>query len=230
MSKLKQLSDNLSETNTQIDQALDASLRSRAGLTMVAVSKRHPLATVKDAYGLGLRHFGENQIQEAVPKVRASPDDIKWHFIGHLQKNKVRKVVKYFQYLHSVDSMSLITRIDAIASEERVCPSVFLQVNYAQDADKHGLHPEEVEPVLTAALNCKNVRCIGLMAMPPRNSDQQANKSYFQGIREMRDHLISIHPQWSGQLSLGMSGDFELAISEDSNYIRVGTCLFGERL
>lgn len=229
-SKLKaQLKANLDEANARVDRALEEALRNRAGLTMVAVTKRLPLAVVRAAYELGVRHFGENQIQEAVPKVRVTPDDITWHFIGHLQKNKVRKTVKHFHYIHSIDSLSLLNRVDAISLEERVCPQVFLQVNYAQDAAKHGLHPEEVEPVLEAALDLKSVRCVGLMGIPPQGSDENKNKAYFEGMRDMRDSLQETYPDWPGQLSLGMSSDFELAITCGAHFIRLGTTLFGAR-
>lgn len=221
--------EKLDHVNQRIDKALDQSLRNHAGLTLVAVSKRQPLKVILGAYNLGLRHFGENQIQEGVPKVKAAPGDITWHFIGHLQKNKVRKAVQHFQYIHSIDSLSLLQRVDNIAGEERLCPKVFLQVNYALDPDKHGLHPDAVQHVLEMAFSMKHVSCVGLMGMPPLTADADAIKAYFDGIAGLRDQLREIWPDWPGQLSMGMSSDFEIAISAGSNFIRIGTMLLGER-
>lgn len=182
-----------------------------------------------DSYKLGLRDFGENQIQEGVPKVKAAPGDITWHFIGNLQKNKVRKAVKYFQFIHSIDSLSLLQRVDDIAAEERMCPKVFLQVNYALDPDKFGLHPEAVQHVLEVALSMKNVSCIGLMGIPPVAADEAGIEDYFLGMKNLRNQLREKWPDWPGKLSMGMSDDFELAIAAGSNYIRLGSILLGER-
>ena len=215
--------------NQQIDAALHTALRNRSGLTFVAVSKRQPLAVVHQAYALGIRNFGESQIQEGVPKVKASPEDITWHFIGHLQKNKVRKAVKHFAYIHSIDSLSLLQRVEAISAEERLCPKVMLQVNYALDTDKYGLHPEATEPVLEAALGLKHVACIGLMGIPPLAADEEKIRAYFEGMAALRDQLKQRFPQWPGRLSLGMSSDFGVAIQCGSHFIRVGSALFGER-
>lgn len=230
MSKLKNtIQTNLDAMQARIDRALDEALRNHSGLTTVAVSKRQPLAAVNAAYDLGLRNFGENQIQEAIPKVRAAADDITWHFIGHLQKNKVRKAVKYFTYIHSVDSLSLLQRIDAISSEERVRPKVLLQVNYANDPNKYGLHPDAVPPVLETALSLDNCVCVGLMGMPPIYNDNEKTLAFYKGMAAMRDELKESFPDWPGQLSLGMSGDFDLAIRAGSTFIRPGTVIFGER-
>lgn len=223
------LKANLEEVNARIDGALHAALRNRGGLTLIAVSKRQPLMLVQAAHKLGIRHFGESQVQEGVPKVKAGPEDIIWHFMGHLQKNKVRKAVKYFQYIHSIDSLSLLQRVDAISGEERLRPKIFLQVNYGLDPDKYGLHPEAAAPVLHAALSLKNVECMGLMGIPPLHSNQEQICGYFKGMAKLRDQLKAENPEWPGKLSLGMSGDFETAIAEGSHFIRLGTVLFGER-
>ncbi len=221
--------DRLNAVEKRIERALKKSLRNRSGLTMIAVTKRQPLAVVQLAYKQGLRCFGESQIQEAAPKVKTGQDDIEWHFIGHLQKNKARKAVVLFSYIHGVDSLSLLQRIDAIAGEERLRPKIFLQVNYALDPDKHGLHPEAAEPVLDAALSMRNVTCVGLMGIPPLSADESKAASYFRGMAALRDDLKKRHADWPGKLSLGMSSDFEQAICAGSDFIRVGTALFGER-
>lgn len=223
------LAGRLAAVNDRIEHALKAALRNHSRLTMVAVTKRQPLSVLLEAYRLGVRHFGENQIQEGVPKVKASPDDITWHFIGHLQKNKARKAVKYFRYIHAIDSLTLLQRVDSIAFEERLRPDIFLQVNYALDPDKHGLHPEAVPPVLETAFSLKNVDCLGLMGIPPLRASREKVESFFAGMVALRDELKRLHPHWPGYLSMGMSDDCELAIKAGANFIRVGSAIFGER-
>lgn len=224
------LSERLDALNQRIDESLKKALRNRSGLTLVPVSKRQPLHSLEAAYALGIRNFGESLIQEAVLKVHALPDDITWHFIGHLQKNKVRKAVKAFTYIHSVDSLGLLHRIDDIATQERVCPKIFLQVNLALDPDKHGVHPDAVATMLGEALERKHLTCLGLMGIPPMQATPEETHEYFLGMAALRDELKKQYPDWPGLLSLGMSNDFEIAIAAGSNFIRVGTALFGERL
>jgi hypothetical protein len=223
------LRESLEAVNQRVDAALREALRNRSGLTVIAVTKRQPVEVLRAAYALGLRDFGESQIQEGVLKVKALPDDIVWHFIGHLQKNKVRKAVLGFDYIHGIDSLPLLQRVDAIAAQERLCPKVFLQVNYALDSDKHGLHPDAVAPVLEAALTLENTACIGLMGIPPLSANDAKTTAYFKGMAALRDRLKETFPDWPGKLSLGMSADFEAAIAAGSNFIRVGTALLGER-
>ena len=190
------LAHRIDEVNQRIDRVLNECMRSRGSLTLVAVTKRQPLSVVLDAYELGLRQFGESQIQEGIPKVKAAPEDIVWHFIGHLQKNKVRKAVKHFSYIHSIDSLSLLQRVDGIAGEERVCPKTFLQVDYLLDPDKHGLHPEAVRPVLASALTLQHLECIGLMGIPPMAAGPEKIKAFFEGMARMRDELKTDFPKW----------------------------------
>ena len=229
MAKSNPIPERLKQLEVRIQVALRDSMWDRSGLTVVAVSKRQPLASVLQAYEAGMRHFGENQIQEGIPKIKAAPEDITWHFIGNLQKNKVRKAVKHFHYIHSVDSLSLLQRIDSIAGEERVHPKICLQVDYGLDPDKFGLHPDAVHPVLEAALSCHNIDCIGLMAIPPVAADAAKIDTFFRGMATMRDGLQDAFPLWEGRLSLGMSADFEAAVRVGSHFIRIGSSLFGER-
>jgi len=229
MPRVPKLKERLDEVYERIDTVLHQTFRSRAGLTVVAVTKRHPLAVVLQAYKLGIRDFGESQIQEGIPKVKASPEDVTWHLIGHLQKNKVRKAVKHFHYIHSIDSLSLLQRVESISGEERVCPKVFLQVNYMLDSDKQGLHPDAVKTLLKTALGLKHVDCVGLMGIPPVGCGPEKLKAFFEGMERMAENLRTVYPQWEGKLSLGMSGDYEEAIRAGSNYIRIGSVLFGER-
>ena len=223
------LAERLEALNQRIDESLKKALRNRSGLTLVPVSKRQPLHSLEAAYALGIRHFGESLIQEAILKIHALPDDITWHFIGHLQKNKVRKAVNAFTYIHSVHNLALLHRIDDIATQERVCPNIFLQVNLALDPDKYGVHPDAVATLLGEALERKHVTCLGLMGIPPLHATPQEIDEFYLAMASLRDDLKKQHPDWPGLLSLGMSNDFESAIAAGSNFIRVGTVLFGER-
>lgn len=223
------LDKNISQTRARIATAANNADRDADGIVLVAVSKRQPQEKIDLAYSLGIRHFGENQIQEGVEKVEVSAKDIVWHFIGHLQKNKARKAVKYFQYIHGIDSLALLERVNNLAGEERVHPKVFLQVNYVGEEAKSGMAPEEVSSVLEKALAMKHITCVGLMGMPPQKSTAEEITAYFQGMAQLRDRLQEEH-QWTGSLSLGMSGDFEIAIAEGASYIRLGSTLFGARL
>ena len=222
------LAHNLKATQARINAAVSKAGRAPTEVSLVAVSKRQPQEKVTAAYALGVRHFGENQIQEGVAKVHACAKDITWHFIGQLQMNKVRKAVKHFEYLHGVDSLALLQRVDKLAGEEGVRPKLFLQVNYAADAAKGGLAPDEVASVLDAALAMKNVTCIGLMGIPPQSASPDEISAYFRGMAQLRDGLRESRT-WPGHLSLGMSGDFESAIAEGAAFIRLGSTLFGAR-
>lgn len=224
-----EIRERLEGVERRIEEALIGALRNRNNLTMVAVTKRQPLRRVLQAYEVGIRQFGESQIQESVPKIKAAPKDIHWHFVGHLQKNKVRSCVKHFPFIHSIDSVALLRRVNQIAGEERFKPAVFLQVNLVHDPDKYGLHPDTVETVLEEALECQHLECVGLMAIPPVNYGEEEIVEYFSQIRELRDQLRLRFPDWLGVLSMGMTNDFHLAIRCGSNYLRIGTALFGER-
>jgi len=224
-----QISKRLEELNQRINESLKRANRDASDFTLIAVTKRQPLSHLESAYGLGLRHFGESLIQEGILKVKALPEDIHWHFIGHLQKNKVRRCLQAFEYIHSVDSLSLLERIDLIAAEERVCPKIFLQINYALDPDKYGLHPEALPTLLEATLEKSHIDCVGLMGIPPLSAEGSDIDAYFQGMAELRDSLKARFPNWPGLLSMGMSADFDKAIQAGSHFIRIGSLLFGER-
>jgi len=226
---LKPLQKRFASVEARIAQTLQRSGRSREELTVVAVTKRQPMSAVLEAHRLGHRHFGESQVQEGVPKVKASPDDIDWHFVGHLQKNKVRQAVQFFDYIHSVDGLKLLRRIDRIAGEERVRPKILLQVNLAGDPDKFGLHPDRVSSVLQIAMECTHLSCVGLMVIPPLNYGVEEARSFFRSARTLSEELMDELPSFPGLLSMGMSRDYALAIEEGSDFVRIGTDLFGAR-
>lgn len=198
--------------------------------TLVAVSKRQPVDAIMAAFDLGVTHFGENQIQEGVEKVRRAPSGITWHLIGHLQSNKVRPAVKHFPWIHSVDSAKLLRRIDRIAAEEHVKPRLLLQVNHAEDPAKFGMSADQAEAVLKEAMNLSHVSCVGLMAIPPLGFDACQIKSFFGELRDLAGDFRRKYPPFEGKLSMGMTSDFESAIACGSHFVRVGTAIFGERM
>lgn len=220
--------ERLESFREKMGESLRVNLRNHANCKLVIVTKRHPVSVIMEAYDCGERHFGESQAQEAIPKIKALPDDISWHFIGHLQKNKARKVLQNFEYIHSIDSLELLERVCRIASEEKVQPKVFFQVNLLVIPGRYGFHPEDLELALERRSDFERVDCVGLMGIPPLESDIEPSE-YFQQLRELRDRLREGFPDWPGLLSMGMSGDYEQAIAAGSNLIRVGTRIMGAR-
>jgi PLP dependent protein len=193
---------------------------------LVAVSKTHPTAVLREAMDAGVTVFGENKVQEAESKIlEIGRDAAEWHLIGHLQSNKARKAVQLFDVIHSVDSVELAVRLERICEEEgRSKLPVFVQVDLAGEETKSGI-PENELPELAAYLKtCQRLRFDGLMILPPFFDEAEATRSYFKRLRAIRDELIP-----GGELSMGMSHDFEVAIEEGATIVRVGTAIFGER-
>ena len=196
---------------------------------VMVVSKRWPAEIVQEVVDCGHKCFGESRIQEAEEKLPQLPDDLDWHFIGHIQKNKVRKVLSLFKTLHSVDSLGLARRIANIAAELDLRPQIFLQVNIAQEASKHGFSPEELRQQLGEILELEPLTVLGLMAIPPAVSDPEDSRPQFRAVRQLQQELQSSHGCEFPELSMGMSGDYEVAIEEGSTIVRVGSSIFGPR-
>ena len=216
----------------RIDRAARAAGRDPDGVRLVAVSKTFPPAAVQAGADAGLADFGENRVQEALEKIeRAARPRVRWHLIGHLQSNKTRAAAAAFDWIHSVDSTKLLRRLDAAAADAATAPNLLIQVDLAGEATKHGAPVGEVRPLLEAALACRAVRVRGLMLLPPWNEDAEATRPYFRRLRELRDELLDagIAPAALGELSMGMSHDFEVAIAEGATMVRVGTAIFGRR-
>jgi len=228
MGALSTIKLRLRKFQKEMDECLRVNLRNHENCQVIAVTKRHPLSVVMDAYSNGIRHFGESQVQEGVIKVKAAPEDTVWHFIGHLQKNKVRKAIQHFHYIHSVDSMDLLDRMTRIADDERVTPKVFLQVNLLEIPGRFGFFPEDVRAVLECRADYQRLDIVGLMGIKPLEASV-GKLDYFQLLRNTRDHLKMEFPDWPGLLSSGMSGDFKEAIAMGSNFLRIGTRILGER-
>jgi len=211
--------------------AVSTASRSVDDVRLIAVTKTFPLTHVEAATAAGLSDLGENRVQEALQKKAATPGrGICWHLIGHLQSNKARKAV-VFDWIHSVDSVSLLQRLDQAADEQERTPQLLIQVDLAGEATKHGATVAELPSILEAAASCRAVVVRGLMVLPPLLRDREAGRPYFRRLRQLRDELrprvrdtVSLD-----ELSMGMSHDFEVAIQEGATIVRLGTALFGPR-
>jgi pyridoxal phosphate enzyme (YggS family) len=226
------IADRLTEVRARIDRAARSAGRDPASVTLVAVSKTFPIAAVRQAYEAGQRDFGENRVQEALQKVGATSDlDIRWHLLGHLQTNKARKAAPAFAMIQSVDSVELLQKLDAAAAEAGHTPDLLIQVDLAGEATKFGVPPADVPRLLEAAAVCGAARVVGLMTLPPLPERSEDARPWFRQLRDLRDGWLAsgVPAAMLRQLSMGMSGDFEVAVAEGATLVRVGTAIFGER-
>jgi len=224
---MAELAERRAALRGRIDDACRQAGREPAAVTLLAVSKTFPAEAVQEAYGAGQRCFGESRQQEAAPKIEALPEDIEWHFIGGLQRNKARKVVSAFPVIHSVDSLRLAEYLDRVAGEEGKRPRVYLEVNIAGEASKGGFSPEELLASAGELAAFRHVEITGLMTIPP--DDAAMARHWFAATRELRDRLRAESGLALPGLSMGMSADFEDAVLEGSTVVRVGSALFGYR-
>lgn len=205
-----------------------------AGVTLVAVSKFHPVEALREAYDAGQRVFGESRAQELVAKRKALPEDIEWHFIGPLQSNKVKDIVPFVRLIHSIDSRKLLEEVDKQARKHDRVVDVLLEIHVAREESKHGFTPEECEALLgdEAVARLEHVRVRGLMAMASLTDDERRIREEFRTVHELfeklRDGVCRDNASFT-VLSMGMSHDYPIAIEEGSTMIRVGTHIFGER-
>jgi PLP dependent protein len=231
--------DAVTEIPTQLNTVRQriATAAARAGrpagsITLVAVSKTFSSDFVREAAAAGHRAFGENRVQEALDKIDQLRDlDLDWHLIGHLQSNKARKAATAFRWIHSIDSVDLLERVDAAAADSGRRPRVLVQVDLAHEATKHGAVEDDVKRLVDAALEAKAVELRGLMIVPPFPDQPEDSRPWFQQLRALRDRLVAggVPADRLAELSMGMSHDFEVAIEEGATMIRVGTAIFGRR-
>ncbi|MBT6857042.1 MAG: YggS family pyridoxal phosphate-dependent enzyme [Nitrospina sp.] len=223
------IAENLAEVRERISQAIQKSGRDPDSVRLVAVSKQVDIAQIEEARTAGAVIFGENKVQDAVPKVdQIGRDGISWHFIGHLQKNKVKFLDERFDLIHSVDGLELAEKIAKQCQSENRVQRVLLQVNVAGETAKFGMEPGELEKQLMAFSSLKGIQVEGLMTIPPYDPDPENSRRHFSRLRELRDQCekrLSLP-----ELSMGMSNDFEVAIEEGATLVRVGTAIFGARL
>ena len=219
-----------------IEQRIDASCR-RAGrprsqVTLVGASKVQSTDVLRAAFDAGLRTFGENRVQEAAAKAPRLPDGIDWHLIGPLQSNKARPAVELFSTIHSIDRLKIARALDRVAGEEGVVRRGLLEVNVAAEPTKHGFAPAALDRELLENLaELPHLEIVGLMAIPPFETDPEQARRWFRRLRQLAQEVgeIDLLPHWRAELSMGMSGDFEVAVEEGAHYVRVGTALFGPR-
>ena len=213
--------------------AAAAAANGRPGaVRLLAVSKTFGSDAVRAAYAAGQRDFGENKVQEALQKIEETAElPIRWHLIGHLQSNKARKAAAKFAAIHSIDSIDVLRRVDAAAAEHGAAPDLFIQVDLAGETTKFGAAEDAVLPLAEAAMKCEAAALRGLMLLPPWFDDPERTRPYFRRLRELRDGLVDrgIDAAHLGELSMGMSHDFEVAIQEGATIVRVGTAIFGKR-
>jgi pyridoxal phosphate enzyme (YggS family) len=223
------MAEKLGEIRGRMQEAARRSGREAGSVRLCAVSKTFPAEAVVAAMEAGQMLFGESRVQEAVAKIGAVPTGAEWHFIGHLQSNKVRKILPLCRLFHAVDSLELAGDFSRIARELGISAGILLQVNVARDAAKFGVLPEEAERVLAAMVALPSLEVRGLMTIPALSRDGEEARVHFAALRELRDRLRASVGVPLSELSMGMSGDFEEAIEEGATLVRVGSAIFGDR-
>ena len=224
--------ENIESVEERISGACRRAGRDRSEVHLICVTKTKPEEMLREAYEAGQRDFGENKEQEIVRKKPALPDDIRWHMIGHLQRNKVKQLIGQTVMIHSVDSFRLAEAISAEAVKAGIVIPVLIEVNMADEETKFGVSPGEALQLITDASELKGIKIEGLMTIAPYTEDPESNRPYFAGLRELAVDIGQkcIDNVSMGVLSMGMTGDFEVAIEEGATHIRVGTGIFGERI
>jgi len=223
------IAENLERVRKQIVAASKKSGRNVDDLELVAISKTHDAVKVREAIEAGQTLFGESRVQEARVKIPELPSNLRWHFVGHLQKNKIRHALPLFELIHSVDSLALAQDINRIAEEDGLHPRVLLEVNVAGEGSKFGFTPEKLREDLENLLALPRLSILGLMTIPPIADEAEASRKYFVELRELRDRLQTEFHVDLAQLSMGMTQDFAIAVEEGATLVRVGTAIFGER-
>lgn len=225
------IQDNLLNIKTKIENVLLESRRDKNGARLLAVSKTKPASAIKDAIKAGQKDFGENYIQEAMDKIdELGRENITWHFIGRLQSNKAKFAVKYFDIIHSVDSLKLAKEIDKRAKALNKIQRILIQINTGREEQKSGIMPEDAIDIFKDIIDLKNIKIIGLMSIPPFGMDEKETKIHFKLLKDTLDILNNSFKNLNmNELSMGMTSDFETAIKEGSTMVRVGTAIFGAR-
>lgn len=226
---MSELAGNLEQVLGEIAAACQRGGRACHAVELIAVSKTFPAEAIREACEAGHVHFGESRIQEAEPKIAALPERLTWHFIGRVQRNKVRKILQHFSVIHGVDSLRLASYINEVARELGVSPKVFLQVNLAGEASKGGFSPGELRSQMESLLLLRQIEIIGLMCIPPAEPEPEASRRWFSELRQLRDDLELDFKVELPALSMGMSGDYQVAVEEGATHVRVGSAIFGKR-
>jgi PLP dependent protein len=223
------IAENLERVRERIAGAAAKVGRAVDEIELVAITKMHPADRVREAIEAGQTLFGESRVQEARAKIPELPSNLRWHFVGHLQKNKIRHALPLFELFHSVDSLALAEDMNRIAQEEGMHPHVFLEVNVAGEGSKFGFKPEALRAEMESLLALPRLSIEGLMCIPPLAEEAEASRKYFVQLRELRDTLEKEFDMKLPRLSMGMTNDFPVAVEEGATLVRVGTAIFGER-
>ena len=224
------IAENLQTIRGRIADAARRSGRAADTVRLVAVSKTFPAEAVREAFETaGQVVFGENKVQEGIDKVPELPDSLEWHLIGHLQSNKIRKALPLFDWIETVDSLKRAGQVDRVAGELGLRPKILLQVNIGDDAAKFGYTPDAVRADLGGILALEHLEVRGLMTIPPLAEKPGESRRHFAALRELREALAAESGASLPELSMGMSGDFEIAIEEGATLVRVGSSIFGAR-
>lgn len=223
--------ENIAHVEKVIDEECLKVGRDRNEVTLIAVSKTKPVDMLQEAYAAGCRDFGENKVQELVDKYECMPKDIRWHMIGHLQRNKVKYIIDKVYLIHSVDSYRLAEEISKEAVKKNVTAKILIEVNVAGEETKFGTNCEEAKQLVRDAAKLPNVQIKGLMTIAPFVEKEEENRVYFQQLKKLSVDISNenIDNVSMEVLSMGMTGDYRTAVSEGATYVRVGTGIFGER-
>lgn len=225
------VTENLKQVEEKIRLACERSGRDRGEVTLIAVSKTKPVEMIREAMDAGIVTFGENKVQEIVDKQKALTEPLDWHMIGHLQRNKVRQIVGRVKRIHSVDSLRLAKQIQSDFEKQGETADILIEVNMAKEESKFGLMPEETEAVIREIATYPNICVRGLMTIAPYTENPEENRVHFRNLHKL---LVDINSKnidniSMSELSMGMTGDYEVAIEEGATYVRVGTGIFGSR-
>src|SRR5437773_5837069 len=221
--------ENLERVREQIAGAAAKVGRAADEIELVAIAKTHPAEKVREAIDAGQTLFGESRVQEARAKIPELPSNLRWHFVGHFQKNKIRHALTLFEMIHSADSLELAQDINRIAEEQGMHPRVLLEVNVAGEGSKFGFSPDKLRDQMESLLALPRLSILGLMTIPPLAKGAEASRKYFVQLRELRDRLQTEFHVDLAQLSMGMTEDFAVAVEEGATLVRIGTAIFGQR-
>lgn len=223
--------ENIEFVKKEIGEACKRAGRTCDQVHLIAVSKTKPVRMLEEAYNAGVRDFGENRVQELMEKMPVLPEDIRWHMIGHLQRNKVKYIVDKVFLIHSVDSLRLAQEIEKEAAKKGVSVNILVEVNVAEEESKFGTTASETVSLVEEIAKLPHIRIKGLMTIAPYVEDSEENRRYFAKLKQIYVDIIhkNIDNVFMEELSMGMTGDYEVAITEGATYIRVGTGIFGER-
>ncbi len=225
------ITENLKEVEQKIQEACDRSGRKRSDVTLIAVSKTKPVEYLQEAYEQGIRNFGENKVQELTGKIEQMPEDIKWHMIGHLQRNKVKYIAGKTELIHSVDSYRLAEEINIQAKKRGIVIPVLIEVNVAGEESKFGVSLEDAETLIDDVASLDGVTVKGLMTIAPYVADPEENRPLFKALKDLSVDIAAKNKDnvTMDVLSMGMTNDYQVAIEEGATLVRVGTGIFGER-